>query len=87
MPTVHIPAALRKLTGGEAKVLVPGGTLAEVIDGLEASHPGLKERLVQGGRLRGGFAAFLNDQSPNAGLATKVGPDDEVYFAPAIAGG
>ena len=34
-----------------------------------------------------GLAAFINDQSPSAGLNTRVAPEDEVYFAPAIAGG
>jgi sulfur-carrier protein len=78
---------MRRLTGGETRVAVPGSTLGEVIDGLEERYPGLKSRMVQDGKLRGGLAAFVNDQSPNAGLQTKVGPEDEVYFAPAIAGG
>jgi len=87
MPTVHIPAAMRSLTGGQAQVVVGGNTLAEVIDQLEEQYPGLKSRMSEGGKLRRGLAAFVNDQSPNAGLQTTVGPDDEIYFAPAIAGG
>lgn len=87
MATVHIPAAMRKLTEGQVKVVVPGETLAEVVDNLEAAYPGLKPRLVQDNRVRGGLAAFVNDQSLSAGLRTPVGPDDQVYFAPAIAGG
>jgi molybdopterin synthase sulfur carrier subunit len=87
MPNVHIPAAMRALTGGETKVAVSGATLGEVIDRLEERYPGLKSRMVDDGKLRRGLAAFVNDQSLNAGLQTKVGPDDEVYFAPAIAGG
>lgn len=87
MPRVHIPAAMRSLTGGDAQVDVSGSTLAGVIDSLEERFPGLKERMTEGGRLRRGLAAFVNDQSPSAGLQTPVGPDDEVYFAPAIAGG
>jgi sulfur-carrier protein len=87
MPRVHVPAAMRSLTGGDAQVEVPGKTLGEVIDSLEERFPGMKSRMIEGGRLRGGLAAFVNDQSPNAGLRTAVGPDDQVYFAPAIAGG
>lgn len=87
MPNVHIPAAMRSLTGGETEVVVPGKTLGEVIDALEERYPGMKGRMTEGGKLRRGLAAFVNDQSPNAGLQTAVGPDDEVYFAPAIAGG
>ena len=43
--------------------------------------------MIEAGKLRRGLAAFVNDQSPNAGLQTPVGPEDEIYFAPAIAGG
>jgi len=87
MATVYIPAPMRKLTGGETQVVVSGATLREVIDALEAAHPGLKARLVEGEKLRGGLAVFIDDQSPLGGLRAKVGPDSEVYFAPAVAGG
>ena len=87
MPNVHIPAAMRALTGGASQVSVEGTTLAEVIDRLEEQHPGLKARLAEGGKLRRGLAAFVNDQSLNAGLQTKVAPEDDVYFAPQVAGG
>lgn len=87
MPIVHVPAAMRRLTGGEAKVAVAGSTLGEVIDRLEDAYPGLKCRMTEDGKLRRGLAAFVNDQSLDAGLHTKVKPEDEVYFAPAIAGG
>jgi molybdopterin synthase sulfur carrier subunit len=87
MPTVHIPAPMRSLTGGEAQVQVSGETLGEVIDALDAAYPGLKARLVDGAKLRGGVAVFIDDQSPLGGLRAKVGPDSLVYFAPAIAGG
>ena len=70
MPTVHIPAAMRSLTGGEASVVVPGKTLGEVVEELEARYPGLKDRMTEGGKLRRGLAAFVNDQSPHAGLQT-----------------
>jgi molybdopterin converting factor small subunit len=78
---------MRELAGGVSRVSVPGGTLAEVINALDERHPGLKDRLTEGGKLRRGLAAFVNDQSPNAGLQTKVAPDDDIYFAPQIAGG
>jgi hypothetical protein len=58
-----------------------------VIDGLDALHPGLKERLVDDGKVRRGFAVFVDNQMPTTGLRTRLGPEAEVYFAPAIAGG
>jgi len=87
MATVHIPAPMRSLTGGEVRVSVPGGTLREVIDALEAAHPGLRERLVQGEKVRPGLAVWIDGDLPLGGLGAKVREDSEVYFAPAIAGG
>jgi sulfur-carrier protein len=87
MPKVHIPAAMRSLTGGETEVVASGKTLAEVIDALDERYPGIKTRMTEGSKLRRGLAVFVNDQSPNAGLETAVRPEDEIYFAPAIAGG
>jgi sulfur-carrier protein len=87
MAEVHIPAALRALTGGESNVSVPGETLREVLDRLDEQFPGLKARLVVGERMAPGLAVFVDGAVPAAGLRTKLSPDAEVYFAPAIAGG
>jgi molybdopterin converting factor small subunit len=87
MATVAIPAPLRKLTAGATTVSVPGDTLGEVIDRLDELHPGIKERLVDEGKVRRGFAVFIDNQMPTTGLRTRLSPEAEVYFAPAIAGG
>ena len=44
---VRIPTILRTYTGGEKAVSGEGSTLSELIENLEASHPGLKERLIE----------------------------------------
>ena len=54
---------------------------------LEERYPGIKSRMTEAGKLQCGLAALVNDRSPNTGLQTTVGPEDEIYFAPAIAGG
>ena len=87
MAVFHVPAALRKLTGGETKVSAPGTTLAEAIDALDALHPGVKERLVDGGRMRAGMAVFVDGETPANGLRARLNPGSEIHFAPAIAGG
>ena len=87
MANVSIPAPLRKLTGGATTVSVPGDTLGEVIDHLDELHPGLKARLVDNGKVQRGFAVFVDNHMPTTGLRTKLTPESEVYFAPAIAGG
>ena len=44
---VRIPTILRTYTGGEKAVTGSGASLAELIDDLEANHPGLRERLLE----------------------------------------
>ena len=87
MAIVHIPAAMRSLTGGEVRVSIPGETLREVMDGLEARYPGLRDRLLDGEKLKAGLAVFVNGEIPSAGLRARLSPEAEIYFAPAIAGG
>lgn len=87
MATVHIPATMRPLTGGRATVTVPGETVREIIEGLEAAYPGTRARLMEGDRLRAGLAVFVDGEVPAAGLRARVRPDSEIHFAPAIAGG
>ena len=50
---VRIPTILRTYTGGEKAVDASGATLGALVDDLEATHPGIKERLVEdSGELR-----------------------------------
>src|SRR5688500_16302070 len=87
MAAVHLPSPLRSFTAGQSPVEASGATVGEVIDDLERRFPGLRERLVEGEKLRRGLAVFVNDQAPLGGLAAKVPEGASVYFAPAIAGG
>jgi sulfur-carrier protein len=86
---VRIPTILRTYTGGEKAVSGEGKTLADLIDDLEASHPGLKERLVDGAELRRFVNVYVNDEDVRftGGLATEVSDGDEVVVLPAVAGG
>jgi molybdopterin converting factor small subunit len=86
MAKVHVPAPLRTLTDGQSDVEADGATLGELIDRLDEKHPGIRARLVEEGRLRPGMAAFI-DGVQSTGLQTKLNPDSEVYFSPAISGG
>ena len=40
--TVRIPTQLRTLSGGASEVQVDGATVADVLKGLDAQHPGLR---------------------------------------------
>ncbi len=87
MARVFIPFSMRKLAGGKSEVEIAGSTLGEVIDNLEAIFPGMKERIVQDGRLRPGLAAIVGQQPTREGLRAKVEEDTEVHFLPNISGG
>lgn len=88
--TVRIPVSLQKLTGDQPRLNAAGATVAESIDALEASHPGLRASLLddQGG-LRRFVNIFVNESDIRSlqGLATPLQDGDEVYIVPAIAGG
>jgi molybdopterin converting factor small subunit len=87
MATVFIPGVLRELSGGRDRVEVPGRTLRQVIDALEAECPGMKARLVQDGGVHSGVMISIDDVATSQGLIEEVGPDAEVRILPAISGG
>jgi molybdopterin synthase sulfur carrier subunit len=89
--TVRIPTPLRKLTNEQETVAAQeGGTLAQLIDGLEAQHPGLKERLCdETGELRRFVNVYVNGEDVRFlnGLQTEIAAGAEVSIVPAVAGG
>ncbi len=87
MPTVFIPAELRKLTGNTDRVSVAGTNVRQVVENLEAAHPGIKARLCTGSDLRPGLAVAVDGAVSSLGMLQKVGEASEVHFLPAIGGG
>jgi molybdopterin synthase sulfur carrier subunit len=86
---VRIPTILRTYTDGAKAVTGEGGSLAELIDDLEASHPGIKERLIDGAELRRFVNVYVNDEDVRfmGGLGTELSDGDQVVVLPAVAGG
>jgi molybdopterin synthase sulfur carrier subunit len=88
--SIRIPTTLRTLTAGSSEVQVEGSTVGEVLDALEAAHPGFKERLLdeQGG-LRRFVNVFVADDDVRYldGLGTPVPDGETVSIIPAVAGG
>lgn len=88
--TVRVPTTLRSLTAGASEVALDGATVGEVLDQLEAAHPGFKSRLLDD---EGGLRRFVNlyvaddDVRFRDGLATPVADGDTVSIIPAVAGG
>lgn len=89
---VRIPTILRTYTGGEKSVEVDGdaaSSLSALIDSLEANHPGLKDRLIDGGDLRRFVNVYINDEDVRfiGSLEATLNDGDQVVILPAVAGG
>jgi len=88
--SVRVPTQLRTLTGGAGEVPADGATVGEVLQGLDAAHPGFAERLFdEEGQLRRFVNVFLADEDVRflQGLATPVADGQTVSIVPAVAGG
>jgi len=88
--TVRIPTTLRPLSGRNKQVEAAPGTLAEVIAGLDAAHPGFADRLLDDdGGLRKFVNVFVDDDDVRYldGLSTNVADGITVSIIPAVAGG
>jgi molybdopterin synthase sulfur carrier subunit len=86
---VRIPTILRTYTNGEKSVDAGGATLAALIDDLEAHHPGIKDRLIDGADLRRFVNVYVNDEDVRftGGLETALSDGDQIVVLPAVAGG
>ena len=88
MAVVWIPSLMQSLTGGDRTVTVPGKTLREVINNLDARYPGIKDRLLtEEGQLRPDIAAAIDGETEHFGLIEPVREGSEIHFIPAIGGG
>ncbi|HZA25806.1 MAG TPA: MoaD/ThiS family protein [Dehalococcoidia bacterium] len=87
MVTVFVPTMLQPLTGGVQQVEVEANNVRQVVDRLEELYPGMKERLVEEGRIKRNLVVSIDGEIARMGLLEKVGEHSEVHFVPAIGGG
>jgi sulfur-carrier protein len=88
--TVLVPVLLRKLTAEQSRIEIAAVSVGELLDRLEALHPGTRRYLLdEAGGVRSHVNIFVNqaDIRDGAGLHSPVGPRDEVAIIPAMAGG
>ena len=88
--TVRIPQPLRGLTGNLSTVTGDGATLEACLAHLEATYPGIKERVMdESGQLRRFVNIYVNGDDVRFidGLGTPLKDGDEVSIVPAVAGG
>jgi sulfur-carrier protein len=87
---VLIPTPLQKLTHDQAAIECEGGSIAELIEALEQSFPGIKARLCDDqGQLRRFINFYVNSEDIRFldGQNTALNAGDEVSIVPAVAGG
>jgi MoaD family protein len=88
--TVKLPAVLRVNVGGAREVEATGGTIGEVLEGLTAAYPALRDQLfTSDGDLNRFVNVYVNGSDVRYldGLGTAVADADEVRLLPAMAGG
>jgi molybdopterin converting factor small subunit len=89
--TVRVPTILRTLTGGASEVAVDGAaTLAELLDKLDADHPGIRGRVLDDdGKLRRFVNVYVGEEDVRfaGGLETPIADGATVSIIPAVAGG
>jgi molybdopterin synthase sulfur carrier subunit len=90
MIKVRIPTPLRPMTGGKKEVEIAGTSVEEIIDNLESTHPGIKERICdEQGEVRRFINIYVNEEDIRflTGKETPLKDGDEMSIIPAIAGG
>ena len=90
MTKVRIPTPLRPLTKGQGEVETKAGSVVEMIEALNSTHPGIKDRLCdETGELRRFVNIYVNEEDIRflTGKDTPLKDGDEVSIVPAIAGG
>ena len=87
---VRIPTQLRELSGGASEISAEPGTVTEVLQALNAAHPGFAERLFdEQGELRRFVNVFVAEEDIRFldGVNTPVADGATVSIVPAVAGG
>lgn len=89
MAVVCIPSLLRDFTDGAERVVATGRTLRQVISNLNATYPGLRERLLDEERdtVHPAFIVVIDGDTGHLGLLQPVAEESEIVFVPAVSGG
>ncbi len=87
---VLIPTTLQKFTNNQATLECGGSNIAELLESLEQSCPGIKSRLCdEQGKPRRFLNLYVNSEDIRflEGTETPLKEGDEVSIVPAVAGG
>jgi len=81
MVEVNLWSGLRALADGHETVEVDGSTVGEVLTGLAAAYPGLKDAIDAG------VSMAVDGRIIASGLTEPIKPDSEVYLLQQLKGG
>jgi sulfur-carrier protein len=87
---VLVPTPLQKFTNNQATLECSGSNIAQLLDSLEESCPGIKSSLCdEKGQLRRFLNLYVNDEDIRflEGTDTPLKDGDQVSIVPAVAGG
>jgi len=84
---VFIPTMLQPLAGDTKEVSLEAKNVRQVVEGLEERFPGIRDWLVEDGKIKSNLVVAVDGETSSMGLLTKVDQDSEVHFIPAIGGG
>jgi len=71
--TVFIPTMLQPITGGVKQFDCEATNLRQVIERLDQLFPGIKDKLVEDGRIKPNLAVAIDGEVARMGLLEKVG--------------
>ena len=89
MAIVKIPTPLRALTENKTEIQINGKTIIEVIDNLDSLYIGIKDKILDNGKLKHFVNVYVNGEDIRYidSLETSIDNNDEISIVPAVAGG
>ena len=87
---VLIPTPLQKYTADQASVSLEAKSVADLIDAMDSTFPGIRTRLCdENGKIRRFLNFYVNSEDIRflENEITGLQPGDEVSIVPAVAGG
>ena len=87
MIKIFLPYKIRETLDVPTEIEAQGSNLRNLIDNIEGMYPGVKDQLVEEGKLRPGMSAVIDGKTTRLGLIHKLDNVSEIHFLPSIAGG
>jgi len=87
---VHVTSVIQKVVNDQKEFASDGGTIAELIENIDASYPGFRAQITdESGELHRFVNIYLNDEDIRylQGKDTPLSDGDDVSILPALAGG